>query len=217
MNARTALLAGATGLVGGQVLSRLLADPLYERVTVLSRRPLEVSHAKLDVRIVDFAALAEDDVPAVEDVYITLGTTMKAAGSRQAFRAVDHHHVVTVARLARLAGARRIALCSAIGASPTARAFYLRVKGEAERDVVGLEYASTHIFRPSLLLGARAESRPAERLGVVLAPVFAPLLAGPLRPYRPVRVERLAAAMTRTLATAGPGTRVHTYGDFVTA
>ncbi|MFH8369903.1 NAD(P)H-binding protein [Streptomyces sp. NPDC018031] len=215
MESRTALLAGASGLVGGQVLTRLLADPRYDRVIVLTRRPLEPTRPELDVRVVDFTALTSADVPAVDDVYCTLGTTMKKAGSRQAFREVDHDMTVAVARLARQAGARRIALCSAIGAAPTARQFYLRVKGATEHDVISLGYDSTQIFRPSLLLGARAESRPAERLGIKLAPVVAPLLTGRLRRYRPVTAERLAAAMIRSLAAPAPGTTVHTFDDFL--
>lgn len=214
MESRTALLAGASGLVGGQVLTRLLADPLYSRVIVLARRPLEPERPKLDVHVVDFTTLTPSDVPAVDDVYCTLGTTMKKAGSRQAFRQVDHDAVVTVAHLARQAGARRIALCSAMGASRTARQFYLRVKGETEHDVISLGYDSTQIFRPSLLLGVRTESRPAERLGIKLAPAVTPLLIGRLRQYRPVTAERLAAAMIRSLATPAPGTTVHTFDDF---
>ncbi|MGK5630542.1 NAD(P)H-binding protein [Streptomyces sp. URMC 123] len=215
MSTRTALLAGATGLVGSHLLTRLLADPRYGRVTALVRRPPAVTHPDLDVRVTDFADLGADDVPAVDDVYCALGTTRKAAGSREAFRAVDQHLTVAVARHARRAGARRIALCSAIGARPGARAFYLRVKGDTEREVIGLGYDSTEVFRPSLLLGDRSEHRPAERASTAAAPLFTPLLVGPLRPCRPVSADRLAAAMITGLTAAAPGRHLHTYDDIM--
>ncbi|WP_037825147.1 NAD(P)H-binding protein [Streptomyces sp. NRRL B-1347] len=211
MNTRTALLAGATGLVGGHLLDRLLADPRYTRVTALTRRPLARAHDKLDVRVVDFTALAQHDVPTVDDVYCTLGTTIKKAGSQESFRAVDQHHTLAVARHALAAGASGIALCSSIGADPDARTFYLRVKGDTEREVIALGYRRTQIFRPSLLLGDRAERRPGERAMTTLAPVLAPVLVGPLRPYRPITADRLAAAMLTSLTTAEPGSDVYAY------
>ncbi|MFI5617783.1 NAD(P)H-binding protein [Streptomyces sp. NPDC051567] len=216
MTTRTALLAGATGLVGTHLLTRLLADPRYTRVTVLARRSPALTHDKLDVRLVDFSALDQESLPGTDDVYCTLGTTIKNAGSREAFRTVDQHYTVAVARRARQAGASRIALCSSIGAGPDARQFYLRVKGDTEREVTALGYPSTQIFRPSLLLGNRAEHRPGERAMTALAPLLIPVLAGPLRPYRPVTADRLATAMITSLATATPGTHVHTY-DSITA
>ncbi|MER5811031.1 NAD(P)H-binding protein [Streptomyces sp. NPDC002033] len=213
MATRTALLAGATGLVGTRLLDRLLADPRYGRVTVLARRPPSRTDGKLDLRLVDFDALDGSSVPPVDDVYCTLGTTIKKAGSQEAFRRIDQHYTVTVAALARTAGAHRIALCSSTGADPTARAFYLRVKGDTEREVGALGYESTEIFRPSLLLGERADRRPAEGAVIALAPLLTPLLAGPLRPYRPITADRLAAAMIESLAGAAPGTHVHVYDD----
>ncbi|OKH90569.1 NAD(P)H-binding protein [Streptomyces uncialis] len=217
MPTRTALLAGASGLVGGHLLARLLADPRYDRVTALVRRPLDREHPRLDVRIVDFATLTADEVPAVDDVYCALGTTIRKAGSQTAFRAVDHDATLAVADRAHGAGARRIALCSSVGADPASRNFYLRVKGDVERDIIALGYDSTLLFRPSLLLGERTEQRTAERLAARLGPVFGPLCAGPLRPYRPVAAGRLAAAMVNALATAEPGTRALTYEDIVLA
>ncbi|MEW2531068.1 NAD(P)H-binding protein [Streptomyces sp. NPDC047071] len=211
MSTRTAVLAGATGLVGSHLLTRLLADPRYTRVTVLTRRPLTLTHAQLDIRHVDFAHLDDAGVPASDDFYCTLGTTIKKAGSQDAFRTVDQHYTVAVARSAHRAGARRVALCSAVGADPAARTFYLRVKGDTEREIASLGYEQAEIFRPSLLLGPRAEKRPGERAMTALAPLVTPLLVGPLRPYRPVTADRLAAAMVASLATAAPGTRVHTH------
>ncbi|MFD0385523.1 hypothetical protein ACFQ2B_34140 [Streptomyces stramineus] len=159
----------------------------------------------------DFAELSGDSVGEADDVYCALGTTIKKAGSQDRFRAVDQHYTVAVARRAQEGGARRLALCSSIGADPGARSFYLRVKGDTEREVSALGYEQTEVFRPSLLLGHRTENRPGERLMTALAPVVTPLCAGPLRPYRPVSADRLAAAMIASLVTGTPGTRVHTW------
>ncbi|WP_079423351.1 NAD(P)H-binding protein [Streptomyces katrae] len=213
--ARSALLAGATGLVGGQLLARLLRDPRYGRVTVLARRPLGLEHPRLDVRVVDFAGLGADDVPAGADVYGALGTTIRQAGSQEAFREVDQHHTVRVAALARDAGAERIAVVSSVGAGSGSRAFYLRVKGDMEADVTALGFRQTEFFRPSFILGRRPTHRRGEGLGSSAATVLAPLLAGPARAYRPVPAGRLAAAMIAALAEDRPGVRVRTYEDFV--
>ena len=157
---RTALLAGASGLVGGHLLQRLLADPRYRQVIAVSRKALGIEHPKLRSLITDFdpieaaiAGLGE----TVDDAFCALGTTIKTAGSRAAFRRVDFGYVVAFARAARAAGARHFMLVSAIGASARSRIFYLRVKGETEEAVAALGYPALHIFRPGLLLGQRAE------------------------------------------------------------
>ncbi|MFJ8210253.1 NAD(P)H-binding protein [Streptomyces sp. NPDC096033] len=212
---RSALLVGATGLVGGQLLARLLRDPRYDRVTVLARRPLGLEHPRLDARVVDFAGLEGDELPGVTDVYGALGTTIRQAGSQEAFREVDQHHTVRVAALARDAGAERIAVVSSVGAGSGSRAFYLRVKGDMEAEVTALGYRQTAFFRPSFILGRRPSHRPGEGLGGSAATVLAPLLAGPARPYRPVPAGRLAAAMIAALAEDRPGVRVLTHDDFL--
>ncbi|MFF2198778.1 NAD(P)H-binding protein [Streptomyces sp. NPDC058157] len=213
---RSALLVGATGLVGGQLLARLLRDPRYGRVTVLARRPLGLEHPRLDARVVDFAGLGTEDVPAGADVYGALGTTIRQAGSQEAFREVDQHHTVRVAALARKAGAERIAVVSSVGAGSGSRAFYLRVKGDMEAEVTALGFRQTEFFRPSFILGRRPAHRFGEGLGSSAATALAPLLAGPARPYRPVPAGRLAAAMIAALAEDRPGVRVRTHEDFLT-
>ncbi|MEV7414969.1 NAD(P)H-binding protein [Streptomyces sp. NPDC089919] len=214
---RSALLVGATGLVGGQLLARLLREPRYDRVTVLARRPLGLEHPRLDARVVDFAKLGAEDLPEAgeRDVYGALGTTIRQAGSQEAFREVDQHHTVRVAELAREAGAERIAVVSSVGAGSGSRAFYLRVKGDMEAAVTALGYPQTEFFRPSFILGHRPSRRRGEGLGSSAATVLAPLLAGPARPYRPVPAGRLAAAMIAALGEDRPGVRVHTHDDFL--
>ena len=207
--ARTALLAGATGLVGSHCLSQLLSDTAYERVVAVVRRPLPLSDPKLDTRLVDFDRLAAADLPRVDDVYCALGTTMRRAGSRDAFRRVDHDYVVALARRAAERGAARFLLVSAIGADVRSPVFYSRVKGETERDVAAVAFDAVHLLRPSFLAGERSERRPAERMMIVLFSGIAPLLVGPVRRYRPIAAGVVARAMRAVARRADRGTHVH--------
>lgn len=188
--ARSALLVGATGLVGSYVLRRLLETPAYSRVTAWVRRDLGVAHAKLSVQMMDFERLAERRVEA-QDVYCCLGTTLKQAGSQAAFRRVDHDYPVALARAAARDRAKRLLVVSALGANPDATVFYNRVKGEMEAAVRGAGVAKTYLFRPSLLSGPRKEERLGERIGLVLGAVLGPLLGK----YRPIHAELVAGAM----------------------
>jgi uncharacterized protein YbjT (DUF2867 family) len=206
---RTALLAGATGLVGSHCLSQLLSDPAYGRVVAVVRRPLPLNDPKLDTRVVDFDRLAGADLPPVDDVYCALGTTIRRAGSRDAFRHVDHDYVVALARRAAERGATRFVLVSAIGADARSLVFYNRVKGETERDVAAVSFAAVHLLRPSFLVGERSEHRPGERLMITVFSGVAPLLLGPLRRYRPVAAEVVARAMRAVARTGGTGIQVY--------
>ena len=213
---RTAILAGATGLVGGHLLRLLLADPSYRRVITVSRRKLGIEHPKLRSLVTTLDAVeaaTADSGEAVDDAFCALGTTIKIAGSRAAFRRVDFDYVVAFARAARAAGAQQFMLVSAIGASERSALFYLRVKGEAEQAVAALGYPAFHVFRPGLLLGRRAQPRPREALGQALAPFLNPLLVGPAAAYRGIPAERVAAAMIAAATAERPGRHIHTYAD----
>jgi uncharacterized protein YbjT (DUF2867 family) len=206
---RTALLLGATGLVGGHCLELLLAKPAYARVVALGRRPLERQHPKLEQHLVDFDRLAEHAALfGVDDVFCCLGTTIRSAGSRAAFRRVDLDYPREAARLAAEHGAKHFLLVSAVGADPASRVFYNRVKGEVESAVQELAFESVTIIRPSLLLGERTESRPGERIAEVLAKPLAPLLRGPLAKDRPVPAHDVARALLRLALEQGRGLRV---------
>lgn len=213
---RVALLAGASGLVGGHCLRLLLAEPAYGRVIALGRRALPLQHPKLEQKLVDFAHIA-DLVPRADDVFCCLGTTIKRAGSQAVFRRVDHDYVVALAQAAKGAGARRCLLVSAVGANPRSRIFYSRVKGEVERDVGAVPFAAVHIFRPSLLVGERHEPRPLERLSALLFGALAPLLVGPLRSYRPIAAQTVAQAMLRAALGTATGVHVHAYEQMTAA
>lgn len=198
---RTALIAGSTGLVGCQLLKLLLAAPDYVRVQALGRRaPDTAGHGpsgdKLELIQTDFSDLSSlTDRLVADDVFCCLGSTLAAAGSREAFERIDRHYVVALARTAKAAGAQRLLVVSAVGSSLRALSFYSRVKALMERDVSQLGYDVVEILRPSLLLGAREESRPGERAAQRLSLVLAPLMSGPLRKYRPVSANQVAVAM----------------------
>jgi uncharacterized protein YbjT (DUF2867 family) len=196
--ARTALLLGATGLVGGHCLELLLKDTAYRRVVTLGRRRLHVAHQKLDQRIVDFTRLQDfASVIQAQDIFSCLGTTIKKAGTKNAFRRIDFTYQYEVARIAAGNGAEQLLLVSSLGAQAGSQIFYNRVKGELEDAVSKLGFRGTQIFRPSLLLGERAEFRLKERVAELPMRYVSFLMVGPLRKYRPVQARTVAAAMLR--------------------
>lgn len=202
----TALLAGGSGLVGGFLLQQLLAAPEYERVVAVGRRLLEVEHPKLVQVTTEFGALRELQRPLHgDDAFCCLGTTIKKAGSRAAFRAVDQGAVLAFAWAAQQGGAKRFFHVSSMGADPASRFFYPRVKGETDHALEVMRFATLGIFRPSLLLGPRGEYRFGERLSAVGLAVAEPLLLGRWRKYRAIHAEVVARAMLR--ASFGTGAR----------
>ena len=212
---RTALLAGASGLIGTQLLALLRDHPAYRHTHLLLRRPVPgvAAYDRITPHIVDYAALP-DPLPSVDDVYIALGTTIKVAGSQEAFRQVDRDHVVAVARAARAVGATRLAVVSALGADARSPVFYNRVKGEMEDAVTGLGYESVVLARPSLLLGDRESLGQPTRAGEVWAArLLRPLLPIVPASVRPIAATAVAAAMVDALDHAEPGTRVLSSAD----
>lgn len=202
----TALLAGASGLVGRYLLDQLVGAPAYDRVVAVVRWPLDFEHPKLVEVVADFAALERLPEPLRgEDAFCCLGTTMRRAGSRDAFRAVDHGAVLAFAWAAQRGGARRFFTVSALGADPASQFFYNRVKGETEQALGVLGFATLGIFRPGLLLGPRDEVRWGERVGAAVLALARPFLVGRLARYRPVHAAVVARAMVR--ASFGTGAR----------
>jgi uncharacterized protein YbjT (DUF2867 family) len=187
---RCAVVAGASGLVGRELVRRLLREPRYRGIFALSRKPLATVDPRLEVVAAAFDRLPHvlqgvESAGASIDVFCCLGTTIGVAGSREAFRQVDHDYVLALGRWAQRAGARRMVVVSALGADPDSRVFYNRVKGETERDLAALGLPSLVIARPSLLAGERAEFRPGERLAL--------LATRPLRALIPARIRPIAA------------------------
>jgi uncharacterized protein YbjT (DUF2867 family) len=193
--------------VGREILRGLLTDNDYAAVHSLGRRPLDLQHVKLQSHTVDFAALGP--VPAVDEVFVALGTTIKVAGSQQAFRAVDFDAVVAVARAARAAGATRLGVVSAMGASQKSRLFYNRVKGEMEDALSQMGFTTLVIARPSFLAGDRAALNQPIRSGEGLALSISRSLRGLIPAnYRSVAADRVADALRQAVKAAQPGKQV---------
>jgi uncharacterized protein YbjT (DUF2867 family) len=202
------LLVGATGLVGRHVLELALADARVDQVIVLARRPLS-PHPKMRALEVDFERLPESaDWWHADAVICTLGTTMRVAGSRPAFRRVDHDYPLAVARLAHRSGTPTYVLNSALGADPDSRIFYNRVKGEVERALAGIGFASLTCVRPGLIGGSRDEFRFGERMLALALSAAGPLLP---RRWRVNPAPRIAGALVDAALEARPG--VHVVGS----
>lgn len=199
---RSVLLAGASGLVGAEVLDQLKADTTVTRIVVIGRRPMPSLDPRIEAQVVDFDTLSSRaDLFAVDQIICALGTTMKQAGSKEAFRRVDLEYPLAMARLGLAHGARHFLLVSALGADVDSRVFYNQVKGEVEDGLRPLGYRSVTIVRPSLLLGKRKEFRPFERLAMIVGEVV------PGR-YRPVRARDVAKALVAAARKDEPGLRI---------
>lgn len=198
---RVVALAGATGLVGRAILEGLLADDSVATVHALGRREPGVTHTKLVAHVVNFNALPT--LPPLDEVYLALGTTIKDAGSKAAFRAVDFDANLAAARAALDAGARRAGLVSAMGADAKSRIFYNRVKGETEDALSQLPFEGLVIARPSLLVGDREALGQHARTGESVATFFSGIL-GPLVPsnYKAIDASDVARALLDRVPTA---------------
>lgn len=207
---RRAIIAGATGLVGGELVKLLLGTREYEGITVLVRRRLNVAHPRLTQLVIDYDKLGEmpTELFAEADVYCALGTTMKKAGSKESFERVDYHYPMELGKLAKRAGAAKYLLVSSTGADADSKFFYTRVKGRLERDLQSLSLRSLHLFRPSLILGDRGEFRLGESLAAKLSAWLPFLFSGPLGKYKPVQAEAIAGAMAAAALAKGTFDRI---------
>jgi len=208
-------VAGATGLVGREVLAVLLADKSYSKVICVGRRALPLQHPKLVQHTVDFKAVAPfTALPHVDDVFIALGTTIKVAGSQAAFRAVDFEAIVAVARAGRAHGATKLGVVSAMGADPNSGIFYNRVKGEMEQALAHMGFKSLVMARPSLLAGDREaleqSSRLGERLGLLATRWLNPLIPNN---YRSIQASDVAKALVKAVQSGKPGVQVLLSGE----
>ena len=209
MGKKTALLLGASGLTGGHCLNYLLNDEHYNQVVALIRRPLAVQHPKLIQHQVDFNKLGDCLAGMqINDVFCCLGTTIKKAGSQKAFYEVDFVYPTEIAKLSLASGAEQFLLISALGADPGSAIFYNRVKGEVEEAIARYGFKGFYIFRPSLLLGKRRESRPAEKFGQKLFRWFSFIFKGFLQKYKPIESRAVAFAMVAVAKEQPLGKRI---------
>lgn len=213
---RVAAILGASGLVGGHCLEALLISQEFATVLALGRRELTRSnHPKLSQKILDLWKLSASDFAGVTDFFCATGTTIAKAGSQQEFHRIDHDLPLNVARVAMSSGVQRFVLVSSVGANPSSKNFYLRTKGELERDLSQLGFAGLYIFRPGLLLGRRPEFRPLESVATHFAPALNFALWGRLKRYRAVPAETVGQAMVSAAETAVPGTFIYYYPEIV--
>ncbi|MDD5224119.1 MAG: oxidoreductase [bacterium] len=209
MNSKTALLVGATGLIGGHCLRFLLEGDYYGKVVVLARRKLPLEHKKLEQHVIDFDALARNaDLVRADDIFCCLGTTRKKTASKEAYRSVDFTYPFEIARLGLANGAEHYAIVSALGANSKSRIFYNRTKGEVEKAVSELGFKGVYIFRPSLLTGERQEERKWEEVGGNFAKKLSFLMVGPMKRFRPITAEAVAFAMAQTTRKGSLGVHI---------
>ncbi|MBI2689118.1 MAG: NAD(P)H-binding protein [Acidobacteria bacterium] len=214
--ALAAAIAGAAGLTGQQVLNRLLDDGGFDPVVAVLRRPLHRAHPRLRERVVEFSSLESVTPVRLDAAFCTLGTTIRKAGSKEAFRAVDRGYVAAFARWARANGARHFLYVSSVAAELNSANFYLRVKAETERELEGVGFEWLDIFQPSFLLGSREERRPLERIAQTMIQGIQFALTGPLERYRGIAAGAVARAMVaRAKAPGGEGVRRFLWRDMM--
>lgn len=190
---KTALVAGASGLVGSSLVKMLLQEPAYETVHILVRKEINLAHSKLYQHVVDFDRLEALNFDfKVDDAFVTLGTTIAKAGSKSAFYKVDHDFVISFARMALSLGAKGIYLVSSMGANPSSSIFYNKVKGKMEEDMKALNFPRLGIFRPSLLLGPRTEKRTGEKFAGWMMQSFDFMIPAK---YKAIHIDKVAKKM----------------------
>lgn len=188
------IIAGATGLVGNNILHQLAVRG--DTPVAMARRPIKDLPANAQLLEINFEQfLINGELPQCDHLYLCLGTTIKTAGSRDAFRAVDFEYSLAVAKKAIQAGATGISLVSSVGADASSKNFYLKTKGQLEDAIKSLGFSSINIYRPGILMGDRSETRPLEGLGKIVFQVIDPLLLGYLSPYRSIQANLLASTM----------------------
>ena len=190
----TSIVIGSTGLIGRKLLFELAKKGL--KVIAITRTPINNFPENVSLLNINFDNFLEiGSFPSGDHIYICLGTTIKKAGSQSEFKKVDFDYCVSFAKKAREAGATKISLISSVGANSSSKNFYLRTKGEAEEEIKKIDFQNINIFRPSLLLGQRDESRILEKIGQSMSLFVNLFLIGPLRKYRSVKASTVAYCM----------------------
>lgn len=207
-----AIVVGATGLIGQNLLTKLLADNQYSHILVISRKSLTLSHVKLKEMVIDFDNLTNYANEIVGDVvFCCLGTTIKRTPDLATYRKIDYQYPLDVANIASNNGAKQYHLVSAMAANVKSNLFYSRTKGEVERDLQQIPFEATYIYRPALLDGDRKEDRSAEKIMISLFRFINPILIGPLKKYRSIKIEKIVDAMMAKAKSGDKG--IHIYNS----
>ncbi len=207
---KTALLFGATGLVGNYCLQFLLQSDAYKEVIIFTRKDVPINHKKLTKHVIDFDELLQyKDWIKGDDLYCCLGTTIAKAGSKAAFQKVDYTYTYEIAKMASKNKVSQLLLVSAVGADRESLFFYNRVKGKLEDAIKKLDFWALHIFQPSVLLGERNENRFGEQLAGMLGKGFDYLTNGMLNKYRPIEADLVAQAMINAAQEIRAGQHIY--------
>lgn len=196
---KTALIAGASGLIGSELLKLLIENEEYKRVHVLLRQPLKTKSDKIIEHIVNFDELDKfepDD--QIDHVFCTLGTTIKKAKTKENFRKVDFDYVLALGQKAKEWDSEKFVVVSSLGANSKSSIFYNRVKGEMEFALQNLDFPHLFVFRPSLLMGDRKEHRSGEKSAIMVYKVINPLFIGKLKKYKGIEAKKVATGMLKT-------------------
>lgn len=214
---KTALVLGASGLVGNELVKILIQQKNYEKIHLLVRKPLEIKNSSCEMHVVDFDQLHKHhELFQVTDIFCCLGTTIKKAKSKEAFRKVDFEYPVKAAQLASVSGVEKFLIITAMGSNSKSRVFYNQVKGEVEEAIGKFSLPSVHIFRPSLLLGNRAEFRLGEKMAEKASIFLNTLMVGPLRPYKAIQAKNVAAAMAAVAGMDTSGVNIYPSDNIAT-
>ena len=209
----TSIIAGSTGLIGGNVIKVLSTKK--QSVIALTRRSIPNLPPEITEMIIDFEAFEKNgSLPSCNNIFICLGTTIKTAGSKENFKKVDINYCLSIAKKAKEAGAETLSLISSIGANSSSKNFYLKTKGELEEALQELGFLTVNIFRPSFLVGERSEKRLAEKIAIKLAKILDLFLIGPARKYKSVKAESLAKTMVSKVDSK-PGVNYFYFDDFL--
>ena len=213
---KKAIVVGASGLIGSELLKVLLADDQYDRVVALVRKPLQLVHTKLDQIAIDFDKLNEYAHLIDGDVlFCALGSTKKKTPDLVKYRKIDHDYPLHLARIAVDQGIKQYHLISSIGANKDSSNFYTKMKGETEADIKASGLEGLIIYRPSLLTGDRKEKRFAEGLMQSISKLINPLLVGSIKKYRSIEAKTVAVAMVKLSKTEIKGIYVYESDDIV--
>lgn len=211
---KKAILFGASGFIGSYLLDELLRSNEYEQVTIVVRRPLGLEHPKLTTLIGDLDTLTGmKEKLRADEIFIALGTTNNNTPDKKEYYRIDHDYPLQAAAYVRSNGGSSVFVVSAVGANAESRIFYVRTKGEMERDIIGLNFDHTHIFRPSMLMGSRKENRPLERALLRIWPVINSLLFGPLSKYRGIEGKDVARAMVHSAKNQTEKIKIYNYKE----
>lgn len=211
---KKAILFGASGFIGSYLLGDLLNNPEYDQVTVVVRKPLNMTHAKLKTLIGDFRTLPNLKADLVADeVFIALGTTKKNTPQPEEYYHVDHDYPILAAKIAKENGAKSVFIVTAIGANAGSNFFYVKTKGETERDIKALDFQHTHIFQPSMIVGTRKEERAMEKTLIKTWTIINPLLVGDLNRYKGIDGKDVAKAMVNAAKKQTDKVKIYQWRD----